>query len=102
MSLQIHDPDTASTQRQPTSFTAQVEALGLGEVTCKIKMIDSSLTLERAAAGMTEAQQAARNAVTSSVRNAKNNTGNGYSISMMNSVTPSGEWFILAIVKRVE
>lgn len=94
------------TKRKPrgprlSSFNASVLDLDVGESTSKIRVVDSTTTVERLAAELPMIREQVRNSTTPAVTNAKSKiAGSRYSIEVADLMTPTGRLFVCAIVTR--
>lgn len=84
-----------------SSFNAAVLDLDIGESTAKIRVVDSTTTVERLSAELPMIREQVRNSTTPAVTNAKgHHAGSRYSIEVADLMTPSGRLFVTAIVTR--
>ncbi len=84
-----------------SSFNAAVLDLDIGESTCKIRVVDSTTTVERLSAELPMIREQVRNSTTPAVTNAKaHHKGSKYSIEVADLMTPTGRLFVTAIVTR--
>lgn len=84
------------------SFTSQVADLGLGEVASKLLMIPPETALCDVQKELPALRERLRNNVASSVRHARTRTGSTFSVEVCDLHTPSGQWFVIALVTRTE
>lgn len=83
-----------------TSFQAQVNALAIGESVSKVRAVDPKLRISQIADELPALRQQLRNAVTPAVTRAKAAVGGSYSIEVADMPTPSGNYYVVAVVTR--
>lgn len=94
---------TQETSRaRPDSIASQIASLEVGQAWSRVEWLDESNSLEAIRDGATEMKQTLRNAVTASVRNARQRTGYTYRIEVCQGLTDAGRMYLLAIATREE
>lgn len=88
-------------RRKSTSFNAQVAELSPGEVATKAQLIDKTMTVADVAANLTELRQTLRNNMTKVVQRAREATGGEYSLEVIDTLTPTGRWFLVGLITRL-
>jgi hypothetical protein len=101
--LEAPESDIAQPGRgRSSSFTAQVADLALGETASKLLPVEPSAALCDIQKDLPAIRERLRNNVASSVRHAKARTGGNYSVEVCDLHTPTGQWFTIALVTRIE
>jgi hypothetical protein len=104
-SLLTPDDSVAIPSRQnPASFQAQLMALAVDETAAKVTRIDNSHSLFDIQTNLSKWREDMRNAVASSVRNAKVKLGDGYQfqVEVSDLQTTAANWYIVVLVTRTE
>ena len=84
------------------SFTAQVADLALGDTASKLLAIPGDTALCDIQKDLPALRERLRNNVASSVKHAKARTSGAYTVEVCDLHTPSGQWFVIALVTRIE
>jgi hypothetical protein len=82
------------------SFQAQVNALAIGESISRVRAVDPKMRISQIAEELPALRQQLRNAVTPAVTRAKGAVGGSYSIEVADMPTPSGNYYVVAVVTR--
>lgn len=99
--IEAPEPDVALPGRtRSSSFSAQVSDLALGETASKLLPISSELALCDIQKDLPAIRERLRNNVAPSVRQAKARVGAAYSVEVTDFHTPTGQWFVIALVTR--
>jgi hypothetical protein len=100
--LSVPEPDVREPMRRKLySFVGSLAELKIGETASKISPIDPTMSLADVQANLTNFRATLRNNVTSSVRQASARSGGEYSVEVTDFVTPSGQWYVIALVTCV-
>ena len=87
-------------QRKSGSFASQVLDLAPGECASKARICDPTIEVSRLKDELPELRQQLRNSVAPAVRNATEKTGASYGVEVGETITPSGNLYLVAIVTR--
>jgi hypothetical protein len=94
------DDIMSTTQRKSGSFASQVLDLAPGECASKARICDPTIEVSRLKDELPELRQQLRNSVAPAVRNAAEKTGASYGVEVGETITPSGNLYLVAIVTR--
>lgn len=102
--LMTPDPEVPmpNNRRKQSSFAAQISDLELGEVAFKGHAIPTSVFAGEISSEMKAVRDRLRNNVGASIATVKNRSkGIEFTTSVVHFVTPEGEMYVAAIVKRI-
>lgn len=88
------------TRRRSGSFTAAIIDLEVGETASRATRLPVHYTLEQVVEDMATHKESFRNAITASVRNARNKTGATYMIEVVDTLTAQRGLYLIALVTR--
>lgn len=90
------------TRRRPHSFNAQVADLRVGETASKAQPLAGHLSLDEIRASLPVLRTSLRNNVTKVVQRAREATCGEYRLEVTDVTTHDRNWFLLALVTRIE
>lgn len=93
-------PPPKPTHADVISFQAQVNALLVGEQASKVRAVNPKLPISKIPEELPALRQQLRNAVTPAVTRAKAQFGSSYSIEVGDMISPSGNYYVVAVVTR--